>query len=95
MNKDGPDYYTLFIQMKCLTVPTNTKDIVRYLRFFKDQDGYEMYLKHYLRMLPADVAAEFIEKEVTAEPVATEETAVEAPKVKKPRKSKLSPPSHE
>lgn len=96
MQQDGPDFYNLFIRMSCLTVPTNLKEIVRYLRFFRDQDGYDQYLKHYLPMLPAEYAAEFIEKEIEPE-VTTFEVPVEEekPKVKKPRKSKLSPPSHE
>lgn len=94
MQQDGPDYYNLFIRMSCLTVPTNTKDIVRYLRFFKDQDGYEMYLKHYLPKLPKDIAAEFEKpKAVKVEEPVPAEAPAEAPKVKKTRKSKSSPSS--
>ena len=71
---DGPNYERLFRECKCLNWETHSKTIVDYLRFTtgEGEDG-SPYLAHYLPMLPADVAAEFVKKPKKAEKV------VEAP----------------
>lgn len=58
---DGPDYEALFTKMQSLHGGNaeDVKIIVRYLRFYRDQGGFETYAAHYLPMLPPDVAAEF------------------------------------
>lgn len=58
---DGPNYEQLFTGMRTLlgTNENDVKTIVRWLRFYKDQEGYEMYLNHYLPLLPKEAAAEF------------------------------------
>lgn len=75
---DGPNYEAVFRGMKCLHGGNaeDVKIIVRFLRFFQGQEGYEVYLAHYLPMLPADVAAEFKPKEVK-KAVVTETTVTE------------------
>jgi len=48
---DGPDHEKLFRQMGILNAETNLKEIVKYLRFTKDEGTYQQYLKHYIPML--------------------------------------------
>lgn len=85
---DGPNFEEVFRRMQCLHGGNaeDVKIIVRYLRFFRDQEGYETYLKHYLPMLPEEIAKEFVEvkelpkaEDVIPEPVVAvvEETVVE------------------
>lgn len=97
---DGPNYEDVFRKMQVFHGGSaeDVKIIVRYLRFFRGQDGYDMYLKHYLPMLSPEVAAEFIEipvETVKEEPKVevTEEVKVtaEEEKPRRKRKSKLSP----
>lgn len=69
----------------------DVKHIVRWLRFFQGQEGYEMYADHYLPLLPADVAAEFKPKakKIVIEPVMEEVTViteVETPSISAPKK---------
>lgn len=63
---DGPNYEALFQGMKCLHGGNaeDVKIIVRYLRFYEGQDGFERYAKHYLPMLPKEIAAQFAPQEV-------------------------------
>lgn len=84
MNTDGPNYEQLFQGMKCLHGENadDVKVIVRYLRFYQGQEGYNRYLDHYLPMLPEDVAAEFKPKK--------EEKKPEAKKAPKKAKSSTS-----
>ncbi len=91
---DGPDYETVFKRMQCLHGgnPEDVRIIVRYLRFFKGQGGYDGYLAHYLPMLSADVAAEFTED--TVEPViATETVVVTTEEIPKPTPKKRGRPA--
>lgn len=79
---DGPNYEEVFRKMQCLRGdnPEGLKTIVRYLRFFKGTDEYELYIGHYLPMLPPDVAVEFKPKaevkEVVVETVIVHEPSV-------------------
>ena len=58
---EGPDYLALFTGMKCLNGEANEADIVRHLRFFKDDGNYQTFLRHYLPMLSEEKFKEFIE----------------------------------
>lgn len=71
MTQDGPDYFGLF--QRCVTNldPTIT---VSYLRFFKGNEKYQDFLKHYVPLLPDELKAEFVADLDT--PI---EVAVEAP----------------
>jgi hypothetical protein len=87
---DGPNYEAVFQKMQALHGgnPEDVKIIVRYLRFYQGQDGFEMYAKHYLPMLSPEVAAEFLEKkEDVSEKIVTETVSIPVPK-KKGRPSK-------
>ena len=48
---DGPDIHKLFTETNCLTAKSNLKEICQYLRFFKNEDCYQTYLKKYLPLL--------------------------------------------
>lgn len=94
---DGPNYEALFKGMKCLlgTNAEDVKHIVRWLRFFQGQEGYEMYADHYLPLLPADVAAEFKPKakKVVIEPVVevvVEESTEEVVSIQPPKRGRPS-----
>ena len=74
----------------------SVKTITRWLRFFKDQEGYEMYLNHYLPMLPPEVAKEFAPPEVEKKftPLVDEASATdENPIAKKKRGRKAKSPT--
>jgi len=48
--------------MKALNAETNLKEILRYLRFSKDEGAmYQNYLRHYLPLLPKENLGEFID----------------------------------
>jgi len=89
---DGPNYEEVFKRMDTLHGgdAESVKTITRWLRFFKDQEGYEMYLNHYLPMLPPEVAKEFAPEKVESknEPSEKAEVAVTEPKKKRGRKAK-------
>lgn len=49
---DGPSFEPLFRDMRCLNAESNLPEIVKYLRFTKDEEaGYQSFLNHYLPML--------------------------------------------
>ncbi len=49
---DGPSHEPLFREMKCLNAESNLVEIVKYLRFTKDEGpNYQKFLAHYLPML--------------------------------------------
>jgi viroplasmin and RNaseH domain-containing protein len=48
---DGPNIEHLFTETDCLNAQSNLKDIVKYLRFFRDETAYQMYLKKFLPKL--------------------------------------------
>lgn len=47
---DGPNIEKLFNEMQCLNAQSNAREIVRWLRFYRDETAYQQYLKHYLPM---------------------------------------------
>lgn len=78
---DGPNYEALFQGMKCLHGGNaeDVKVIVRYLRFYEGQDGYERYAKHYLPMLPKEIAAQFSPQEIKGKAVVEVTESAEEP----------------
>lgn len=83
---DGPNFEALFKGMQCLhgTNAEDVKIIVRWLRFFQGQEGYEKYANHYLPMLPKEAAAEFMPKaEKKEEPIEVESKPVTSPSKRK------------
>lgn len=91
---DGPNYEQVFTKMQVFhgKNPEDVRHIVRYLRFFRGQDGYEMYAKHYIPMLPPEIAKEFLTPE--NEPLKNEnpitmtvQTEVPKKKAGRPKKS--------
>lgn len=72
---DGPNILALFTEMKCLNGQSNAKEIVQYLRFFKDQTYYPTYLRHYVPMLPAELAKEFLPDLIATSPATDEDVA--------------------
>ncbi len=90
---DGPDYFKLFAEMKCLNGETNAAEIVKHLRFTKDEGTYQTYLRHYLPMLSKDHFDQFI-GDVTDEKLKEElqkrfpdtEEEVEKKKLGRPKK---------
>lgn len=59
---DGPNYEQLFKDCQCLNPEANLKYIVNYLRFYKNDDLYQRYLKHYLPLLASPKYAEHFEE---------------------------------
>lgn len=97
---DGPNYEQVFTRMQVFHGKNaeDVKHIVRYLRFFRGQDGYELYAKHYIPMLSPEVAAEFLaedtptveqKEEVIQRAVETNNVVTEAPKKKPGRPKKI------
>lgn len=98
---DGPNYEQVFTRMQVFhgKNPEDVKHIVRYLRFFRGQDGYELYAKHYIPMLSPEIAAEFLveytpkteqkEEVVQDSAVETINVVTEAPKKKPGRPKKI------
>lgn len=99
--QDGPNYEQVFTKMQVFHGgnPEDVKHIVRYLRFFRGQDCYEMYAKHYIPMLPSEIAIEFIvpdpeqdatkEQKIAEKPITmTVQTEVPKKKAGRPKKSK-------
>jgi len=89
---DGPNFEKVFQGMKVFHAgdPNDVKIIIRYLRFYKDTDSFELYAKHYLPMLTKEQAKEFKDHEepVVAEPVVSEavETVTETVATVLPKK---------
>lgn len=48
---DGPNIEKLFTETDCLNVQSNLKEICQYLRFYRDETAYQVYLKKYLPKL--------------------------------------------
>jgi hypothetical protein len=48
---DGPNIERLFTETDCLNAQSNLPEITRYLRFYKSEDAYQIYLKKYLPKL--------------------------------------------
>lgn len=93
-----PDYFTLF--QRCVLMPEHCqKEILKYLRFFKNEGGYQGYLSHYLPLLPAEVIGEFLPDVALPELKAKLAEKLKPAKeektedVKEPRKVKKSSPS--
>ncbi len=86
---DGPDHFKLFTDMKCLNGETNAPEIVKYLRFSKDEGTYQTYLRHYLPMLAEDAFSEFI-GDVTDEKL-KEELLLRFPKEEEEKKKRGRP----
>ena len=89
---DGPNIEKLFTETDCLTVQSNLKDIVQYLRFFKNEDSYQTHLRKYLPKLAVPEAKEafdefigdYADKEKAKELIALVTPKKEEKKVKVP-----------
>lgn len=90
MSPDGPNFEAVFRKMEALNGnnPESLQTIIRYLRFFKGTDEYGLYIKHYLPMLPADVAKEFAEPKVVKVEVKAVEVPVVTTKAKPPKRGR-------